>query len=35
LASIPASRHEVLMETDAVRAAFWQAFDRLAKGLCV
>lgn len=33
LLSIAASRHEVLMETDAVRAVFWEAFDRLAKDL--
>lgn len=26
--AIPGSRHEVMMETDAVRAVFWEAFDR-------
>jgi hypothetical protein len=28
LHDIPNARHEILRETDAVRAAFWQAFDR-------
>jgi lysophospholipase len=31
LVTIADSRHEVMMETDAVRAAFWNAFDRLVK----
>jgi len=28
---IAEARHEIMMETDAIRARFWQAFDRLAK----
>lgn len=28
---LPGARHEILMETDPIRALFWQAFDRLAK----
>ena len=28
---IAGSRHEVLMETDAVRAGFWEAFDRFVE----
>lgn len=28
---IAEARHEIMMETDAVRARFWEAFDRLAK----
>jgi lysophospholipase len=31
--SIAGSRHEILMETDAIRARFWEAFDRTVKGL--
>jgi len=27
------ARHEVMMETDDLRAQFWQAFDRLAEGV--
>ena len=27
------ARHEILMETDAIRARFWQAFDRFAETL--
>ncbi len=27
---IPGARHEILMETDAVRSIFWNAFDRFA-----
>ena len=27
------ARHEVMMEADAIRARFWEAFDRLAKSL--
>jgi lysophospholipase len=30
LVRIPDARHEILMETDAVRAIFWRAFDDLA-----
>jgi lysophospholipase len=33
LLSIAGSRHEILMETDAVRARFWEAFDEMAKGV--
>ncbi len=29
---IPGARHELMLETDAVRARFWAEFDRLAKG---
>jgi lysophospholipase len=28
---IAGARHEIMMETDAIRARFWEAFDRLAK----
>jgi lysophospholipase len=28
LVEIPAARHEVLVETDALRRLFWEAFDR-------
>jgi lysophospholipase len=31
--AIAGSRHEIMMETDAIRAQFWQAFDRLAKDI--
>jgi lysophospholipase len=31
--TIAEARHEVMMETDDMRALFWQAFDRLAKGV--
>jgi lysophospholipase len=31
LVEIPGARHELLQETDAVRAAFWRAFDDLAE----
>jgi lysophospholipase len=34
LVTLPEARHEVTMETDTVRAAFWAAFDRLAKATC-
>lgn len=27
------ARHEIMMETDAIRARFWEAFDRLAKAV--
>jgi lysophospholipase len=27
---LPGARHEIMMETDPIRARFWQAFDRLA-----
>ena len=30
---LPGARHEILMETDPIRALFWQAFDRLAKDI--
>jgi lysophospholipase len=30
--SIAGSRHEIMMETDAIRGRFWEAFDRMAKG---
>ena len=29
----PAREHEMMMETDDLRALFWEAFDRLAKGV--
>ena len=29
--TIAGARHEVMMETDDLRALFWEAFDRLAK----
>jgi lysophospholipase len=31
--TIAGARHEVMMETDDLRALFWEAFDRLAKGV--
>ena len=31
--TIAHARHEIMMETDDIRALFWQAFDRLAKGV--
>ncbi len=31
--TIEGAKHEVMMETDELRALFWEAFDRLAKGL--
>ena len=31
--TIADARHEIMMETDAIRALFWEAFDRLAKGV--
>jgi lysophospholipase len=31
--SVAGSRHEILMETDAIRARFWEVFDRTAKGI--
>lgn len=31
--TIAGARHEVMMETDDLRALFWEAFDRLAKGM--
>lgn len=34
LVTIAGARHEVLMETDDVRARFWEAFDRLAEEIC-
>ena len=30
---IAGAKHEVMMETDDLRALFWEAFDRLAKGV--
>jgi lysophospholipase len=30
---IAGARHEIMMETDDIRARFWEAFDRLAKGV--
>ncbi len=30
---IAGAKHEVMMETDELRALFWEAFDRLAKGV--
>ena len=30
--TIAGAKHEVMMETDDLRALFWEAFDRLAKG---
>ena len=35
LVMLPDSRHEIMMETDAIRGRFWEAFDRLAKSLGV
>ena len=31
--TIAHARHEIMMETDDIRALFWEAFDRLAKGV--
>ena len=31
--TIAQARHEIMMETDDIRALFWEAFDRLAKGV--
>lgn len=31
--TIAGAKHEVMMETDPLRALFWEAFDRLAKGI--
>jgi lysophospholipase len=31
--TIATAKHEVMMETDDLRALFWEAFDRLAKGV--
>ena len=31
--TIANARHEIMMETDDLRALFWEAFDRLAKGV--
>ena len=31
--TIAGAKHEVMMETDALRELFWEAFDRLAKGV--
>lgn len=31
--TIARSLHEIMMETDDIRALFWEAFDRLAKGV--
>jgi len=31
--TIAEARHEIMMETDDIRARFWEAFDRLAKGV--
>lgn len=33
LVTVTGARHEVLMETDAMRAEFWDAFDRFTAGL--
>jgi lysophospholipase len=33
-AAVEGARHEILMETDARRAQFWAAFDRLAGRVC-
>ena len=32
LVIVPGARHEILMETDALRATFWQAFDAFMAG---
>lgn len=32
--TIAGAKHEVMMETDDLRALFWEAFDRLARGVC-
>ena len=29
---LPTARHEILMETDAIRAQFWAAFDAFIPG---
>jgi lysophospholipase len=34
LVTIAGARHEIMMETDEVRAEFWTAFDRMAKAAC-
>jgi len=34
LVTIAGARHEIMMETDEVRAEFWTAFDRMAKVAC-
>jgi len=31
--TIAGAKHEIMMETDDLRALFWEAFDRLAKGV--
>lgn len=31
LLTVPGSRHEILMETDALRATFWEAFDAFVR----
>ena len=31
--TVAGAKHEVMMETDELRALFWEAFDRLAKGV--
>jgi lysophospholipase len=31
--TIAHARHEIMMETDDIRALFWESFDRLAKGV--
>jgi lysophospholipase len=31
--TVATAKHEVMMETDDLRALFWEAFDRLAKGV--
>jgi lysophospholipase len=33
LVILPGARHEVMMETDDLRAQFWEAFDRLAESV--
>ncbi len=33
LVVVPGAKHEIMMETDPLRAQFWQAFDRLAAQL--
>jgi lysophospholipase len=33
LFNIAGAKHEVMMETDELRSLFWEAFDRLAKGV--
>jgi lysophospholipase len=34
LVTIAGARHEIMMETDELRAEFWTAFDRLANAAC-